>query len=84
MSALTSSFTLTVPMREVSCVEYSPRAWDPRSLQSILDVPLYFWLVVMDPKSARTTTIIITTITTRQLLPQTQPDLTYFTVTSIA
>ena len=26
-------------MREVSCVGYTPRAWDPCSLQSILDVP---------------------------------------------
>ena len=29
-------------MREVSCVGYTPRAWDPRSLQSILDVSLVF------------------------------------------
>ena len=29
-------------MREVYCVGYTPRVWDPRSLQSILDVSLYF------------------------------------------
>ena len=34
--ASSSSFTLSVPMREVSCVvRYTPRAWEPRSLQSI-------------------------------------------------
>ena len=42
VSAPTVSFALAVSMREVYCVEYTPRAWDPRSLQSILDVPLYF------------------------------------------
>ena len=25
---------ITAPMREVSCVEYTPRAWNPHSLQS--------------------------------------------------
>ena len=49
VSAPSSCFTLAVPMREVYCVEYTPCAWDPRSLQSILDVPLYFRRVVMDP-----------------------------------
>ena len=34
-------------MREVFCVEYTPHARDPRSLQSILDVPLYFRRVVI-------------------------------------
>ena len=29
-------------MRDVYCVRYTPCAWDPRSLQSILDVPLVF------------------------------------------
>ena len=29
-----------VSMREVYCVGYTTRAWNPRSLQSILDVPL--------------------------------------------
>ena len=42
VSAPTSSFILAVSMREVYCVGYTPHAWDPRSLQSILDVPLYF------------------------------------------
>ena len=28
----------------VSCVRYTPRAWDPRSQQSILDCPFYFCL----------------------------------------
>ena len=37
VSAFFSSFTLAVPMREVSCVGYEPRAWDPCSLQPILD-----------------------------------------------
>ena len=49
VSAPTFSFTLAVPICEVYCVGYAPRAWDPRSLQSILDVPLYFRRVVMDP-----------------------------------
>ena len=34
--------SLLFPMREVYCVGYTPCAWDPRSLQSILDVPLVF------------------------------------------
>ena len=32
VAASSSFFTLTVLMREVYCVEYTPRAWDPRSL----------------------------------------------------
>ena len=32
VSTSSSCFTLAVPMREVYCVEYTPRAWDPRSL----------------------------------------------------
>ena len=51
-------------MREVYCVEYTPRAWDLRSLQFILDVPLYFWRVAMDPQSVRTITTTTTTTTT--------------------
>ena len=35
VSASSSCFALAVPMREVSCVGYTPRAWDPSSLQSI-------------------------------------------------
>ena len=35
---------LTFLMRDVYCVGYTPR-----SLQLILDVPLYFWRVVLDP-----------------------------------
>ena len=38
-----SYFTLAVPMREVSCVEYTPCVWDPRSQQSMLNGFLYFW-----------------------------------------
>ena len=49
VSAPTFSFALAVSMREVYCVGYTPRGWDPCSLQSILDVPLYFRRVVMDP-----------------------------------
>ena len=37
-------FTLAVLMGEVSCVRYTFRVWDPRSLHSILDVLLYFFL----------------------------------------
>ena len=37
VSAPTSCFTFAVSMREVYCVGCTPRAWDPRSLQSILD-----------------------------------------------
>ena len=40
--ARTSSVTLAVHMRKVYCLGYTPRAWDPRSLQSILNVPLVF------------------------------------------
>ena len=32
VSASSFSFTLAVPMREVYCVGYTLRAWDPRSL----------------------------------------------------
>ena len=39
VSVPSSSFTLAVSMREVYCVGYTPRAWDP---QSILDIPLVF------------------------------------------
>ena len=42
VSASSSCFTLAVPMREVYCVGYTPRAWDPRSLQPVLDGPLFF------------------------------------------
>ena len=52
VSAPTSCFTLAVPMREVYFVSYTLRAWDSRSLQLILDVPLYFRRVVMDPYRA--------------------------------
>ena len=45
VSASTSYLTLTVLMREVSCVGYTPRAWNPRSLWSMLDGPLYFGLL---------------------------------------
>ena len=31
------------PCEWVSCVGYAPSAWDPRSLQSMLDDPFYFW-----------------------------------------
>ena len=36
------SFTLAVPMCEVASVGHAPRAWDPCSLQAILDGILYF------------------------------------------
>ena len=36
-----SCFTLAIPMLEVSCVKHTHSAWDPRSLQSILDSPLF-------------------------------------------
>ena len=45
LCAPTSSFTLAVPMREVYCVRllrYTPRAWDPHSLQSILNSPFIY------------------------------------------
>ena len=42
VSASFSYFTLALPIREIYCVEYTPRAWDARSLQSILNGPLYF------------------------------------------
>ena len=32
VSAASSYFSLAVPIREVSCVGCTPRAWDPRSL----------------------------------------------------
>ena len=44
VSAPTSSFTLAVSMREVNCAGYTP-AWDPRSLQSMLNGLLYFSLL---------------------------------------
>ena len=34
LSVSSSCFTLAVPMREVSCVGYTPRAWDPRSVHN--------------------------------------------------
>ena len=36
--------TVTAPIHEVSCVEYTLRAWDPRCLQSKLDGSLFFGL----------------------------------------
>ena len=45
VSASSACFTLAVSMREVSFVVYTPRAWDPRSLQSMLNSPLYFGLL---------------------------------------
>ena len=45
VSVFSSCFTPAVPMLEVSCVGYTPRAWDPRSLQSMLNGPLYFGLL---------------------------------------
>ena len=44
VSASSSCYTLAVPMREVSCVGYRPRAWDLRSLQCALDDPLHLCL----------------------------------------
>ena len=41
-SASSSCFTLTLPRLEVFCVGYTPSAWDPRSLQSVLNNQLYF------------------------------------------
>ena len=41
-SAPTFSFTLAVPIREVYCAKYTPRAWDLRSLQFIINVPFVF------------------------------------------
>ena len=32
-------------MRDVSCVKYTPRAWDARSLQPKLIDPLYFGIM---------------------------------------
>ena len=34
-----------VPMREVYCVGYTPRAWGPRSLLTMLNGPFYFGLL---------------------------------------
>ena len=42
VSASSSCFTLTVLMREVSCVGYTPRAWNPRPLYAMLNGLLYF------------------------------------------
>ena len=39
VSVSSSFITLAIPMREVFCVGYTPRAWDPRYLQAILDGP---------------------------------------------
>ena len=52
-------------MREEYCVGYTPGAWDPRFIHSIIDIPLYFRRVVMDPQSAKITTT--TTWTGEQL-----------------
>ena len=41
VSASSSCFTLAVPMCKTYCVAYTPRAWDPRSLLSMLNDPLY-------------------------------------------
>ena len=62
MSASSFSFAFAVPMRGVSCVGDAPRTWNPRSLQSIPDVPLYFRRVVIDPQSAGITTTTTTTL----------------------
>ena len=43
VSVSSSCFTLAVP--QVYCVGYTPRAWDPRLLQSMLNGPLYFGLL---------------------------------------
>ena len=40
VSATSSYFTLAVSIRELPCMVYTPRAWDRRYLQSILDVVL--------------------------------------------
>ena len=45
-----SCFSLAAPMHEVSCVGYTPRAWDPCSLQSILDYLLYFKVIKLELK----------------------------------
>ena len=45
VSASSSCFILAVSMCEVYCVGYTPRAWDPHSLQSMLNCPLYFGLL---------------------------------------
>ena len=42
VSAPSSCFTLDAPMREVSCVGYTPRAWEPGSLQC----PYYIDMIV--------------------------------------
>ena len=42
----TSSFTLVVSIREVQCVRYTPRIWDPHSHQSMLNGPLYFFFII--------------------------------------
>ena len=62
VSAPSSCFTLAVPMREVYCVRYTPRAWDPRSLYSLYQMlPLFFRRVAMDPQNAYSITITNTT-----------------------
>ena len=45
LSVFSSCFTFAVPMRLVSCVGYTPHAWDPRSLLSMLIGLLYFGLL---------------------------------------
>ena len=45
MSASFSYFVYAAPMHEVSCVGYTPRTWDPRSLLSMLNGLLYFGLL---------------------------------------
>ena len=64
VSISSSSFVLAVPMREVYCVGYTFRAWHPRSLQSILNGPLYFGLLgscfVAWKKNALSLIIIVT------------------------
>ena len=39
VSSPSSCFHLAVPILRVSCAGYTPRAWDPRSLYTILNVP---------------------------------------------
>ena len=42
VSVFYSCFTFAITTRNTSCITYTSRAWDPRSLQFILDNPLYF------------------------------------------
>ena len=41
LSSSSSYLHLAVPMHKVFCADYAPRAWDPRSLQFMLNGPLY-------------------------------------------